>query len=212
MIAGEGALSLSGPRTRPREAGGASEGGEEVRGDGLCARPRESRWARLARGGDERAFAQLYRRYAPAVHGILISIVPNQEAQDLVQDVFVRALRSIGTLDDPARIGGWLATIARNVGRDAHRARAPVEALEAEPIADEPVDGPAADERREEAERVLAVLRTLPEAYRETLALRLVEGLPGPEIAARTGMTPGSVRVNLCRGMKLLRERLGVDA
>lgn len=210
VIAGEGALSLPGPRSHPGE--GPSETSEEVHDAGRRARPRETRWARLARAGNERAFAQLYRRYAPAVHGILISIVPQQEAQDLVQDVFVRALRSIGTLDDPARIAGWLAAIARNVGRDAHRARAPVEALEDEPLANEPLDGPATDERREEAERVLAVLRTLPEAYRETLALRLVEGLPGPEIAARTGMTPGSVRVNLCRGMKLLRERLGVNA
>ena len=49
--------------------------------------------------------------------------------------------------------------------------------------------------------------RTGDGTYRE-LALRLVEGLTGPEIAARTGLTPGSVRVNLCRGMKLLRERL----
>jgi RNA polymerase sigma-70 factor (ECF subfamily) len=50
----------------------------------------------------------------------------------------------------------------------------------------------------------------LPEAYRETLILRLVEGLTGPEIAEQTGLSAGSVRVNLHRGMKLLRERLGL--
>jgi RNA polymerase sigma-70 factor (ECF subfamily) len=50
----------------------------------------------------------------------------------------------------------------------------------------------------------------LPEAYRETLVLRLVEGMTGPEIAARTGLTAASVRVNLHRGMKQLREKLGV--
>jgi RNA polymerase sigma-70 factor, ECF subfamily len=48
----------------------------------------------------------------------------------------------------------------------------------------------------------------LPEAYRETLMMRLVEGMTGPEIAARTGLTPDSVRVNLHRGMKLLRDAL----
>lgn len=47
-----------------------------------------------------------------------------------------------------------------------------------------------------------------PEAYRETLLLRLVEGLTGPEIAERTGLTAGSVRVNLHRGMALLRAAL----
>src|SRR5712692_7511302 len=55
----------------------------------------------------------------------------------------------------------------------------------------------------------LAAIRSLPDAYRETLILRLVEGMTGPEIAARTGLTPASVRVNLHRGMKQLREKLG---
>ena len=49
---------------------------------------------------------------------------------------------------------------------------------------------------------VLAAIRRLPEAYRETLVLRLVEGMTGPEIAERTGLTPGSVRVNLHRGLQ----------
>ena len=62
-----------------------------------------------------------------------------------------------------------------------------------------------------EAQRALAAIRALPEAYRETLVLRLVEGLSGPEIAAVTGLTPESVRVNLHRGFRLLRERLGVS-
>ena len=65
---------------------------------------------------------------------------------------------------------------------------------------------------RTDALAVLAAIRTLPDAYRETLVLRLVEGMTGPEIATRTGLTPASVRVNLHRGMKQLRERLGVPA
>jgi len=59
------------------------------------------------------------------------------------------------------------------------------------------------------ARQVLEMIRALPDAYRETLVLRLVEGMTGPEIAARTGLTAASVRVNLHRGMKLLREKLG---
>jgi RNA polymerase sigma-70 factor (ECF subfamily) len=56
---------------------------------------------------------------------------------------------------------------------------------------------------------VLEQIRSLPEAYRETLLMRLVEGMTGPEIARQTGLKPESVRVNLCRGMKMLRELLG---
>ena len=62
---------------------------------------------------------------------------------------------------------------------------------------------------RATAREALAAIAELPVAYRETLLLRLVAGLSGPEIAERTGLTPGSVRVNLHRGVAMLRERLG---
>jgi RNA polymerase sigma-70 factor (ECF subfamily) len=58
----------------------------------------------------------------------------------------------------------------------------------------------------------LEAIRQLPEAYRETLVLRLVEGMTGTEIAERTGLRAESVRVNLHRGMKMLREKLGMEA
>lgn len=168
----------------------------------------DAQLAYSARAGDRGAFEELYRRFAPAVHGILVASAPRTEARDLVQEVFLLALRSIRRLEDPARIGPWLCTIARNLARDAHkksRARGELDENLAAPEAD------AAPDDEEEAERALAALRTLPDAYRETLALRLVEGLSGPEIAERTGLTHGSVRVNLHRGMKLLRERLGEE-
>ena len=65
-----------------------------------------------------------------------------------------------------------------------------------------------ADPDRLQAMAILDAVRSLPGAYRETLILRLVEGMTGVEIADRTGLTPASVRVNLHRGMKLLRERM----
>ena len=71
-----------------------------------------------------------------------------------------------------------------------------------------PDDLAAKDPGVTEAESVLGVIRTLPPAYHEPLILRLVEGMTGPEIALRTGLTPGSVRVNLHRGMAMLREKL----
>ena len=158
-----------------------------------------------ARRGDRRAFAALHRRFAPVVHAVLLARVPPAEAEDLVQDVFVKALEKIHTLRDGAAVGGWLCTLARNRAVDFFRRRRSTEAL--------PDDLPAQPGGREAALRAreaLDAIRALPEAYRETLLMRLVEGLTGPEIARLTGLTPGSVRVNLHRGMKLLRERLGV--
>jgi RNA polymerase sigma-70 factor (ECF subfamily) len=155
-----------------------------------------------ARAGDRAAFADLYVRYARMVHGVLMARVPRADVDDLVQDVFLQAMRQIGTLRDASAFGGWLAAIARNRGNDHLR-----QARATEPLDD--VAGVAVDSAaRLDAQTVVRALRTLPEAYRETLVLRLVEGMTGPEIAAATGLTPASVRVNLHRGMKQLRERL----
>jgi RNA polymerase sigma-70 factor (ECF subfamily) len=154
-----------------------------------------------ARNGDRAAFGRLYDRYARMVHGILLARVPYAEVTDLVQDVFLQALRNLHALRDSAAFGGWLAMIARNRAFDFHRRRREMDELPPEIGAHEPRDA--------EAAAALEAIRSLPEAYRETLMLRLVEGMTGPEIAARTGMTPASVRVNLHRGMKQLREKLG---
>ena len=76
-------------------------------------------------------------------------------------------------------------------------------------VAPSPLARAAPQDAHPEADEILETIRGLPEAYRETLILRLVEGMTGPEIAERIGLTHDSVRVNLFRGMKMLRERLG---
>ncbi len=163
---------------------------------------------KVAREGDRAAFGQLYHRYARMVHGILLARVPPGEVDDLVQDVFLLALRRLQTLREAAAFGGWLAMIARNCAADYHRRSSPTAEL-----TEEMADATAAPNRPEaEAWAALAAIRTLPEAYSETLILRLVEGMTGPEIAARTGLTSGSVRVNLHRGMQQLREKLALRA
>ncbi len=154
-----------------------------------------------ARRGDRAAFAELYRRFSRAVHGVVLARVPYGDAADLVQDVFAIALERLPQLGDIAAFPGWLIAIARNRSIDHLRGQKPTDEL-----TDLPVDAP----RSAEVAQVLGALRALPEAYQETLILRLVEGLTGPEIAEHTGLSPGSVRVNLHRGMKLLREKLGI--
>lgn len=150
--------------------------------------------------GDREGFGRLYDLYAPLVHGILLARVPRTEVDDLVQDIFLHAFKKLHTLRDSAAFGPWIAMIARNRAVDYYRrSRETVE------ITDE-VRG--TDKQESKAAEILELIRSLPEAYRETLVLRLVEGMTGPEIAARTGLTAASVRVNLHRGMKLLREKL----
>ena len=156
-----------------------------------------------ARQGDRNAFGQLYQRFAPMVHGILLARVPRHDAEDLLQDVFVSALRRLSTLRDDDAFGGWLAMIARNRARDHYRRSVNQTELSENIAAPSDPDGRALT--------VLGAIRRLPEAYRETLVLRLVEGMTGEEIASRTGLTHASVRVNLHRGMKRLREFLAKE-
>ena len=156
-----------------------------------------------ARRGRRGAMDALYRRFAPVVHGVLLGYVQKADADDLTQDVFETALRRLGGLRDPAAFPGWLLSIARHAALDAHRRRRPSTGTELEVAATD-----ATHEDRLDAQHALEAIRSLPAAYRETLVLRLVEGLDGPEIARRTGLAPGSVRVNLHRGMALLRQAL----
>ncbi len=164
-----------------------------------------------ARQGDRAAFAALHEQYAPMVHGMLLARVGIDEADDLVQDVFLHAMRKLPSLRDSGAFGPWLATISRNLAvrffRERRRRVSVTQDGSAKPASDS--ERHAA---RGEAMRVLEVLRSLPQAYQETLILRLVEGLSGPQIATCTGLTPGSVRVNLNRGMYMLRQRLGVTS
>jgi len=160
---------------------------------------------KAVRHGEQEAFAKLYSLYAPMVHGIVLARVPWGEVDDLVQDVFLAALKKLNTLRDDAAFGAWLAMIARNRAMDFHRRK-----RETDELSDD-LATQGSSEADREAANVLEVICGLPEAYRETLVLRLVEGMTGPEIADRTGLTPASVRVNLHRGMKLLREKLGME-
>ncbi len=152
--------------------------------------------------GNEEAFGELYKIFAPLVHGIVLARVPRDEVQDIVQEVFLAAYKNLHTLRDKNAVGAWLAMIARNRAVEFYRQAKPTEELSE--------DLRGKDNSQTEAREILKAIRVLPETYKETLVLRLVEGMTGNEIAERTGLTPESVRVNLHRGMKLLRQKLGI--
>ena len=168
---------------------------------------------RAAQQGDRSAFGLLYSRYARMVHGILLCRVPHADVDDLVQDVFLQALPRLTSLREVSKFPGWLAAITRNRATDFHRRSKPAdEFVEETTEVEADSSTPPTSHSSTEAHAALDAILALPESYRETLILRLVEGMSGPEIAARTGLTHGSVRVNLYRGMQQLREILGPKA
>src|SRR5260370_23000002 len=99
--------------------------GVEISGDAA--------WVAAARDGDRAAFGQLYERDARMVHGVLLAKVPVGDVDDLVQDVFIRALRRLSTLRETGSFGAWLTAIARNVANDYHRRSVPEQSLTHDP-------------------------------------------------------------------------------
>lgn len=192
----------------------AGQGGSDSNLHAPAPAARElSKLVRAASGGDHAAFSELYQRFARAVHAVVLTKVPAQDAGDIVQDVFATAYGQLARLSDPKAFPGWIMVIARRRAVDHVRQRSA--RLHAGPsVSDhqEAVASAASQDTAYDAERALAAIRSLPEAYAETMMMRLVEGLTGPEISKRTGMEPGSVRVNLCRGMALLRQALAQEA
>ncbi len=167
---------------------------------------------RSAQRGDPAAMGRIYQRHARMVRAVLLAYVGPDEADDLVQEVFVRALGGIAGLREQASIGAWLAGCARNEARGWKRAirRRWSLLLSLGRESDRHGEHPAAGAQELDADDVLAAIRRLPEEYREVLILRLVEQLTGPQIAAWSGRSHAAVRVCLSRGMRILKQELGL--
>lgn len=196
---------------------------DETTGHGLCAGSLATdleiiEQARL----DPAAFAPLYERYFPAVHGYCRRRITDRErAADATSEIFTRAIAALPRFrPQPARpdagIRGWLFTIAHNVVVDHHRRFRPGISLDHAPPGEltppELIDGTplpeehavAADERR----RLRALLAGLTENQRQVTELRLA-GLSGAEIADVLGLTTGAVKAVQFRAYARLRELLG---
>jgi RNA polymerase sigma-70 factor, ECF subfamily len=162
-------------------------------------------WVTAAQRGDPSGFGHLHRRFVALVHGVLLSRFRPAIAEELTQECFLIAFQKLHQLREPAKFGPWIVAIARRVDAVGER-----RSTDSDDI-DEVVDHRASPESTVDAAKVLSAIRQLPEAYRETLVLRLVEGMSGAEIASETGISADSVRVNLHRGIKKLREALAID-
>jgi RNA polymerase sigma-70 factor (ECF subfamily) len=174
-----------------------------------------------SQAGDRAAFEQLVRRTARGVYARLyVQVGDVHRTEDLVQETYLRAWRSIATLGDPKTFRGWLYAIAARVLLDSgkHEARqkrgrgatrSAGDALEM--VAANVV---AIDDSLDHAERraaALEALRDLPEEYRQVLTLRYLAGADYDTIAQQLAITNGSLRGLLSRGMKMLRAKMKVE-
>ena len=177
----------------------------------------EESLVRKAQSGDRAAFEELVRRTSRLLFARLyLEVGDSHRAEDLLQETLLTAYRSLHKLSEPRAFRGWLLTIAQNTLTDALR-RESRQKRAAPPRADAAVlahvedKTPPPDEqliRGERRAQVLAVLRSLPEEYRLPLTLRYLTGADYESIQMQMGVSNGSLRGLLHRGLKLLQERL----
>jgi RNA polymerase sigma-70 factor (ECF subfamily) len=165
---------------------------------------------RKAQAGDVDAFGAMYRAHAPAVYTLCRRMVHSeQEARDLVQDIFVRAWEKLATFRGESALGTWLHRLGVNVILEHLRVSRRDALRFVDDVADDvPARGSAAA-RTDAAIDVAAALDRMPNGSRVVLVLHDIEGYSHDEIAALTGIAPGTSRAQLWRARRHLARILG---
>lgn len=162
----------------------------------------------VTEAGDERAFRVLYRRHNPRVHRFVLRLVGNnaQEAEDILQETWLRATRSLDGFRWESAFSSWLTGIAlnrvREMARKRNRSLVEVEGEWELPVS--PKDAGA----RIDLERALELL---PPGFRTVLVLHDVEGYTHREIGDRLGITDGTSKSQLHGARKAMRRLLKME-
>jgi RNA polymerase sigma-70 factor (ECF subfamily) len=176
----------------------------------------EKQLVRLAQEGSPAAFEELVAKYQPKVFSMALSFTRNREAaDDLAQEVFLKAYLALPRFHGKSEFGTWLYRISINHVRDFLRkkGRAKEVSLDDVPeasVSDREQAEKAEQERETEARRTLVqkFVQALPERYRVILTLRDIQGLAYEEISRILKLSPGTVDSRLHRARRMLRLKL----
>ena len=180
-----------------------------------------------AKAGDTAAFEELFHRYKKPILNFIYRMLGNKEtAEEVAQEVFMKAYNNLYIFDTERKFSTWLYTIAKNMAKNAIRDRRyfkdvsletnvfekdeaiTLKEVIADPVAD-PGEMAEAEELEKEAQKVLD---SLPPEYREVITLSSVQGLTYKEIAQILGCSIASVGMRLAKAKELFMKRLGIDA
>ena len=169
-----------------------------------------------ARQGDEEAFAIFLRRHMATVHRWMVRAVGQEDADDMTQDIFLKAYRGLPRFRGEAPPRAWLASIADNAVKNRYRSRSRFRRVfagstDARPDLDPPARraDPEEDARTGESRRVVTeALKLLAPEFRMAVVLRDIEEWSYEEIAASLALPVGTVKSRIARGRGQLREIL----
>lgn len=172
----------------------------------------DEEFVRRAAAGERRAWEFLHHRHGPRIRRAVGAILRDDaEAEDAVQQAWLRALGALGSFEEPAAFAGWLKRIAVNeaLGRIRSRARRPsAPEAEAERVAGGAGDPEILAAAREGLALLRVAMRRLPAPSLRVLVLREIEELSVEETARETGLSPSAVKTRLFRARGLLRSAL----
>jgi RNA polymerase sigma factor (sigma-70 family) len=172
---------------------------------------------------DQAALTELMKRYRSHVDRLLYHLAPDwQDRADLSQEVWIRVYRNIKNLNEPEKFRGWLSRIATNLFYDELRKRkrnssplsldAPILLDGSELDWEIAADGPSPEDNlatREFYEQLRVAIADLPDAFRQTIILREIDGRSYEEIAEATQVSIGTVKSRIARARLRLQEQLG---
>ncbi len=206
MLAADRALADERRQSKPRTIACGGHAQELVSRD-FASLPDEE-LAQLTKDGDAQAFDALVRKYLRPALAVALEFADGiDDAEDLVQEAFHRALRRMVDFDEERSFSPWFFTILRNLGRNVleRRKRWQMGDLP-ENLAAEQRSPQDEAEWSETSERLSAAIETLPERQRACLRLFDLEGFNNVEIADMLGISPGTVRTHVHRARHALRE------
>lgn len=166
--------------------------------------------ARKAQLGDRDAFHALYQRYLHRVYNRVRSKVPQQDVEDVTQEIFIAVVRSLDSFEQRSRFNTWLYTIVNRQIADFYRrrGRSPRSAIELDDDGSKEIPVAADVEGAEQRVVLQRALQQLPEHYQEIILLRFVDGLTFAEIAEQRGQSLEAVKSLYRRAIQAIRDRL----
>lgn len=165
--------------------------------------------------GSLQAFEELVIIYQKFVYGTVLADVKNpQDAEDIAQEVFLKAWRGIGGFRGECSFATWLHRIAKNAVCDFQRKQQKRREIKEDPeptLSKLPSEEPSPEElviSRENASAIEKIINTLPEEQRQALIYRDMMGITYLEIADITGVTVGTVKSRISRGRETVKSAI----
>lgn len=160
----------------------------------------------VVESGDERAFRELYRRHSPALYQLVLRMLGGvqHDAEDVVQEAWIRAVRQLGNFRWESSLRTWLSAIALNLAREVLRKRVRQPAGDF-PEGFEPPARPTRDGERIDLERAI---ERLPDGYRTVLVLHDLEGYTHEEISRHLEIAVGTSKSQLFDARRAMRALL----